>query len=114
MLPFIQQYIPWLNIEQLNILGFKSSHLFFIVIFIAIVIINKVIKPILVWLMRKNYMTILSYLATSSVILIIAYTVLYMTNYFTIDFMKLVIYAIVLFGVYSSTLLTYKMLKKEI
>lgn len=114
MLPFIQQYMPWLNVEQLNILGIKSGHLFFIIILLAIVIINKVIKPVLVWFMRRNYLTILSYLATSSVVLIIAYTVLYVTNYFTMHFIKLVIYAIVLFGIYSSTLLTYKMFKKEI
>lgn len=113
MFKFLKLYISWIKVEQLTILGVKTDHIYFMIVFLTIFFIYLLIKPMLTWFTKRNYMTILSYFASSLIVLIIAYILLHMTDHFNIDLIKLVMYAIVLFGIYLAVLVTYNLLKKE-
>lgn len=113
MLSFLETYLPWLNVQQLNILNIKYDYLLFFIILVIIFILNKLTMPILRWIMNKNFLTLLSYLMTSTIVLVITYTFSYKIDYMPMKFIKLVFYAIVIFGIYLTIILTYKMLKKE-
>lgn len=113
MLQFIETYVPWVNIDQLNILGVRTDHLYFMIIFMTIFVLNIVVKPILIWFTKKNYMTMLSYITSSLIVLIASYTFLFVTDYFDNNLIKFVMNAIALFGICLTILLTYNMFKKE-
>lgn len=112
MLSLIERFIPWLNVEQLNILNLKYDYLFIFMMFIFVCFLNKIMLPILRWLMKRKYLTVLSYFMTSTLILVIFYTFSYKIN-IPMEYIKFVFYAIIMFGIYLTTLLTYKIFKKE-
>lgn len=106
--------IPWINFEQLNILGVQANHLYFMIILFAIFVINWIVKPMIIWFTKRRYITVLSYLISSSIALIIAYSILYSTNYFDVNVIKYVLYAIILLGIYLAIIVTFNMFKKEV
>lgn len=114
MVNFLETYLSWINIEQLNILGVRLEYFYFIVMFITVLILYALTKPLLVWLIRKNFVIIISYLVSSLIVLIMTYTFLFVINDINIIFIKYVVYAIILFGICLSILLTYNRFKKEI
>lgn len=113
MLNVLVANISWINIAQLNILGVKMEYLYFIAIFVIVLILNIIIKPILIWLINKKFMVILSYITSSLIVLIMSFIFIFTTNYFTIIFIKYVLYAIAFFGVFLIITLTYSRFKKE-
>lgn len=67
MLPLdvIKPLTSWISSTQLTALGLNKSHVYFTMIFIAIIIIYYLIQPLISWLVILNSKNLLSYIISS-------------------------------------------------
>ena len=107
----IDLFADFINIPQLEILGFTKEYVYFLLFFIILFGIWLVVRPIMAFIIRKNYIFSLTFIL-SSLVLIAITSVLTLIDMYPI-YIEFIFQIIILFGFSLSIYLVYQFLKTK-
>src|SRR5690625_1850186 len=107
MVEFLTNYI---NVTQLEILGFRKKHQIFVIFFFICLGAYLVIKPIITFLSKKEYIFVLSYLIISLLMIMLVSILTQKQHEFIL--IQVVFDMVVLFGFVLSFYLLSQFIKR--
>lgn len=95
------------NLAQLEVLGFKKEHFYFIILAIILAVLCLVIKPIISFFSRKQYFFLLTYVLGS--LLFLATTAIFAQNVLYLAFL-----VVVFIGMFLSVFMIYRFFNSKV
>lgn len=105
----IEPLLDLINIDQLEMLGFKKEYFNYIVIFLVIFVICTFMKPIISFLSDKNYTFVLTYLISSLTLITIALILARVQAHISV--LKFVFQPVIMFGFCLAIYMIYQFIK---
>ncbi|HLQ70287.1 MAG TPA: hypothetical protein VK142_00640 [Bacillota bacterium] len=104
-------YMEWINMQKLAILGMQKEHIYTVSLTIGMCIAYFTIRPIILWLLIKNFYKLLTYVISSLFILVILLFLAHMEKGVGgLDFTLLIKYALLTLTMFGCVLLTSNLL----
>ncbi|MEI3611046.1 hypothetical protein [Pseudogracilibacillus sp. SO30301A] len=95
------------NLAQLEVLGFKKEHFYFITLALILAVLCFVIKPIISFFSRKQYFFLLTYVLSS--LLFLAFTAIFAQDVLYVAFL-----AVIFIGMFLSIFMIYQFFNSNV
>lgn len=99
------------NIAQLEVLGFNKEKQNIFLIFISLLIVSVMLKPVITFLTNKKYTFVLMYFMGSLMMITVVSLITFVNGEMTL--LKQVFQSIILFGFTLAFYILYQLLKRE-
>lgn len=100
-----------INITQLELLGFDYEKRMFIVLFVSLIVISILIKPVITFFIYKRYMFVLTFIIASLLMLLISMVITISIQ--DLNMVKISLQSIVLFGISFALYILYQLFRQE-
>lgn len=104
-------HFEWINVTQLELLGVTFEKRILLILFISLVLVGFLVKPIINLFTSKRYTFVFTYLFTSFIITLVAMFITFSKHDLT--YLKVSVQAISLFGFCFTLYILYQLFKRE-